>query len=207
MIYMEALNKRAVSIYLEIPDAAQNKKFRFYPFCGKRLEAFHMTFDKGKTYELLWDEELNTGIPWIDNQHRKFLEIMNILLNSIIHEDDYHELEKSLKFLQNYVKAHFGTEEGLMQQHGFPGYMLQKKQHYYFNNRIEEFIGNLYIEGISRELAMKVAAELWKWFKGHIVKKDREFGEYLKNRGLIHDQEAADEMMENIMKGLLAGER
>ena len=124
-----------------------------------------------------------------------------MLLNFIIHDDNYEEVGKSIKFLENYVRAHFGTEEGLMQKHYYPGYEIQKKQHDIFIRKIHDYSEMNSKSGSSRELAMEVARELWRWFKGHIVKKDHEYGDFLRNKGIVHAEESTNKMLNNILDG------
>ncbi len=171
--YLNTLNKSAGTEKMREYMPGRSNKFKLCPFCGTKLQTEEIAFDRDKDYVLKWDHELDTGVTWIDNQHRKLLEQLNLLINAIIHEDHYEVVNKSLKFLHTYVQAHFGTEEGLMQKHFFPGFESQRKQHSYFIKRLEEFSQLQDRKGPSREVAMQLAGELWRWFKEHIVKMDR----------------------------------
>ncbi|MCP4728278.1 MAG: hemerythrin family protein [bacterium] len=160
--------------------------------------------DKGKTYSIKWDDKIDIGIPWIDNQHKKLLELLNVLLNvllnAVVHDKGFEEAGKSITFLKNYTKAHFGTEESLMQKHKYPGRETQKKQHKYFAEKMDKYVDDYAQGGASKELAVKVAKELWEWFKHHITKEDIKFGEFLKANSNVDDREPED-IMDDLLKG------
>ena len=67
-----------------------------------------------------WDTTLETDILWIDVQHKKLIDNMNRLLNSVTTNSDYGSVGRVLRFLTQYVHAHFGTEEQFMRKFG-PG--------------------------------------------------------------------------------------
>ena len=199
--YLQSFDKQAEQKLLGGSETGKFKSFTLCPFCGNNLKLLQKSLEKGKSYKIKWDDGLTVGVPWIDNQHKKLLERVNALLNSIIHDDNYDEVGKSVKFLENYVKAHFGTEEGLMQKQYYPGYDVQKRQHELFIKKIHDFSEMHEKSGSSKELAMQVARELWRWFKGHILKKDQEYGDFLRTKGILHDEESTDKMLNNIMAG------
>ncbi|MFC1555194.1 bacteriohemerythrin, partial [candidate division KSB1 bacterium] len=176
--YLNTLDNNAAKRIITESEQDKFKPFKVCPFCIKDLSYMQVKLDKSKTYKLDWDENLGIGIPWIDNQHKKLLERINILINAIIKEDSSDEVGKSIRFMQNYVKAHFGTEEALMLKHQYPKLDFQRKQHKYFMKRIDEFSRQHESAGASKDFIVNISRELWNWFKGHILKADNEFGEF-----------------------------
>ncbi len=64
-----------------------------------------------------WDKKFNTGIVWIDKQHKKLLEKINILVNAVIKREYRKEIESTIQFLEVYTKTHFSTEEKFMKKY------------------------------------------------------------------------------------------
>ncbi len=152
-------------------------------------------------YQFDWDEKLNTGIPWIDSQHKKLLLSFNALLNVILTKSDYVQVSKVLKFMHDYVKAHFQTEEKFMLQHNYPAYNIQKKQHALFENKIETLRKEYERIGPTEEFVRKVANEIWLWYKEHIATCDKKFADHLKSRKLVNIDDEASDLFDELLKG------
>ena len=90
-----------------------------------------------------------------------------------------------------------------MQKHEYTGLETQKKQHAYFIKRIDAFSDEYTQYGSSKELAIQITKELWRWFKEHILKVDREFGDFMRSK---HPQKH-DESPEDILESLLISQK
>ncbi len=58
-----------------------------------------------------WTEELEIGIPVIDDQHRRLVALLNGLTGHLSGPDDIEELNRIFVELKEYASYHFGTEE------------------------------------------------------------------------------------------------
>jgi len=153
-------------------------------------------------YKFAWNDRLNTGIPWIDSQHKRLLERINMLLNVVTQRKNYDETGRSLRFLEQYVKAHFATEEQFMIKHEYPGYDHHKKEHEIFKNRIAITKKKYLNKGSTKILAIQLVQEMWDWYKDHILKKDLLFSEYLKSKRIKGINQSAEELMDDLMKNI-----
>jgi len=198
--FWKTLNKDKDFSAGSAPEENTYKPFNNCPYCGSKIAMSAEKIDRSKTYSIKWDNKIDTGIPWIDNQHKKLLERLNVLLNAVVHDKGFEETGKSITFLKEYTKAHFGTEESLMQKHKFPGRETQKKQHKYFIEKMDKYVDDYAQGGASKELAVKVAKELWEWFKNHITQEDIKFGEFLKANS-HGDNREPESIMEDLLKG------
>ncbi|MCP4726614.1 MAG: hemerythrin family protein [bacterium] len=182
------------------------KAFKLCPYCGKEIGKMviqpQKKFDSEKKYIYEWDDKFSIGIPWIDSQHKKLLDQINILLDSIVKEKKLAECGKIMKFLQNYTMAHFGTEENFMIKHEYPGYKSHKNEHTKFISLIEDLTDEYLEKGATQDFIKKVAKNLWAWYKNHILKSDHAFGEFLKSRKCIYDNESASVVMNQLLDGL-----
>ncbi|MDL2314523.1 hypothetical protein LJC36_06035 [Desulfovibrio sp. OttesenSCG-928-C14] len=76
-----------------------------------------------------WTKENETGIPVIDEQHRALAGI----INSFFHFRDDPDIERVLvptaEAMKDFGVIHFGTEEKLMLESGYPGYEEHSREH------------------------------------------------------------------------------
>ena len=61
-----------------------------------------------------WTEDLATGVPEIDAQHKELFSRINRLLEACNQGQGRAEVGKTLAFLEEYVLIHFSTEEKIM---------------------------------------------------------------------------------------------
>ena len=60
-----------------------------------------------------WTEDLATGVNKIDNQHKELFKRINNLLEACNQGRGKNEVEKVIKFLDDYVIIHFSEEENI----------------------------------------------------------------------------------------------
>ena len=76
-----------------------------------------------------WKPEYSVGYTQIDEQHKRLFEFANELHNAMANGKGKEILRKTLANLISYTKAHFATEERLMQTHKYPEYAAHKAFH------------------------------------------------------------------------------
>lgn len=123
---------------------------------------------------VLWNDSLNVGIPEIDHQHKQLIEQMNALVDAMHKNRGTEEIQRIIKFLDQYIWQHFGFEESCMQKYQCPVAAQNKNAHAEFIQNFkgikEEFAKN----GASLILSMRVNEQLLDWFINHIKKIDCE---------------------------------
>ncbi|NPB07657.1 MAG: hemerythrin family protein [Aquificae bacterium] len=130
-----------------------------------------------------WSEEMELGIPEIDQQHRKLVNMLN---------EFYHELEEGhreeavkhfLKELEDYLRYHFEYEESLLQRVGYPDTANHRRTHEMFKKLYREEVEK-FLKGDRKALRELVAFTL-SWLYTHIMKTDRKYANYMKEKGLV----------------------
>ncbi len=122
-----------------------------------------------------WNENYETGVELIDNQHKKLFEIGNRayeLLKNKMYVDKYDKILEIIIELKEYTIFHFQTEE----QH-----LLQKKCTTFFSHKVEhdDFIKKLNdidlknIDDSQEEYIVELMTMVFKWIDGHILQKDK----------------------------------
>lgn len=126
------------------------------------------------TNPFAFTEKYFTGIPFVDEEHRKLFEIIEAA-NDVIHDeflyDKYDQIAHILEELLEYTKYHFTDEENYMESIGYEGLALQKKAHAMFIQKIEDV--NLDdVDDNQDEYLMKILDFLLNWLANHILKLD-----------------------------------
>jgi hemerythrin-like metal-binding protein len=127
-----------------------------------------------------WKEEYSLGFEKVDRQHQHMFEIVNKLSQHAGPTEDIDFISEILTEMVNYARKHFADEEGLMQEHGFPGIESHKKQHDYFINTTAELIINFMH---NRQTTVDEITEfLVLWLTTHILKWDMKYRDFFRTQ-------------------------
>jgi len=127
-----------------------------------------------------WDESLNTGIHWIDEQHQQMLKHIEEMLNALVDRRCGEKVKPLITFLSDYVRNHFNTEQSYMLRYNYPRYLIHLLQHKDFLKKLKIKEERYARHGASRELALEIEKDLWEWYKTHICKFDKDFSMFLR---------------------------
>jgi hemerythrin-like metal-binding protein len=131
-----------------------------------------------------WTEEMATGIPAIDNQHRFLVETLQDANEKLLNDRDGYLLDKIAKDLLGYAITHFETEEKLMQRYGYDkSFPDDAKSHIHehreFSKKVVDICDQLR-EG-NRVSRIEVLTFLNNWLYNHILDIDQKYGNFLRN--------------------------
>jgi hemerythrin len=120
-----------------------------------------------------WTDELNTGIPVIDNQHQRIV----AYINKLDHAQQHHsrdEVGEVLDELVDYTLSHFAFEESLMEEAHYTFINAHKKVHQLFVKRVADYQQRFKMEeDIEEELMHTLRA----WLINHIKNDDRDYAD------------------------------
>lgn len=125
-----------------------------------------------------WSAQYETGIFLVDTQHKKLVDAINTLHDSMKDGKGKEVAEKTLNFLVDYTIQHFSSEEDLMKKKGYPDFTSHKITHDKFVAEVKE-IKTKYLAG--KILPMQVSSILSDWLKNHILGTDKKYVPFLKN--------------------------
>jgi hemerythrin len=118
-------------------------------------------------------EDYGTNVVIADNEHKTLFDMLNAL-HELAAGGDRAAIGKQLDELINFVVKHFGTEERLMQQKGYPGYAAHKAEH-------EKLVGTC--AGLQKqfhageaEVTQDTTAFVKGWLDQHIPNFDKPYG-------------------------------
>ena len=136
-----------------------------------------------------WDDSLSVGIELIDEQHKVWIERLNSLSAAIESHQEVQHISKTLDFMVDYVEFHFATEESHMVAQNYPALAQHKAKHAEFRNALTELVRELQEDGATHRLGESINNFQISWLKNHIREIDRQFGTFLKEKGVALSQE------------------
>ncbi len=127
-----------------------------------------------------WNKELELGIPEIDKQHKKLVDMLNNFYTELEEGHKREAAEHFLKELEEYLSYHLDYEENYMEEIGFPELENHKKAHEMFKKIfIEE--KERYLNGDEKALR-EIIAFAFSWLFSHIMKTDRKYAKYIQEK-------------------------
>ena len=121
-----------------------------------------------------WNDNFNTGVPQIDEQHRRLVELLNRLASHVAYQADLPAINFVIDQLAEYAVYHFQTEEAIWHQN-LPEDLLET-QHKKVHHSFIETVVRLKSEQTYKpamELVEDILAFLARWLAGHILESDR----------------------------------
>lgn len=127
--------------------------------------------------DLVWDSSLSVQVKEIDEDHRRLVDLFNILNRSVAEGDSADYVEAVMDELISCTVWHFKHEERLMLKYGYDGLEEHKEEHRGLVESAQELQQKLLQEGekvLSEEIEF-----LEHWLTGHIYGADMDMGSYL----------------------------
>jgi len=129
---------------------------------------------------MTWRPDFNLGIDEIDEQHKKIVELINMLNRAFINDEAREKLGSILDEMTDYADYHFQTEETLFSQHLFPFSEEHKRLHENFRVKVSQFKAQ-FENGLP--VTFRVLGFLRKWLTNHILDVDREYVDIVHSEG------------------------
>jgi len=142
------------------------------PILSSRLERRHF---------LVWKDEYSVGIQAMDEDHHKWMYLINQLQTAIHYQTGEEFENQALDAVVEYTKTHFKREEDLMTEHGYPGYEAHKAEHEETIAKVEGFLSAYESQG--HEVLEELADFLKDWLINHIQVTDQAYGPFLRDKG------------------------
>lgn len=128
--------------------------------------------------KFIWTDQLNVGIDVIDQQHRRIVEYINQLDDARSNGMTNDEIAWLLNDLVDYTISHFGFEESLQEEAGYPFLTSHKKVHELFTKRIADFQQRA---EKGEDVIKALNSLLVTWLFNHIKRDDNDYVESVKN--------------------------
>ncbi len=129
-----------------------------------------------------WEDKFSVGISIIDDEHKKLIGILNMVIFVKGHNDNPEEIREVLREITNYALTHFATEETYMKKYNFPEYQDHKEEHRGFSVEIISYLDKM-IKGNS-QIANEIIEYLKWWLVNHIQVSDKKYIDCFIKNGL-----------------------
>jgi hemerythrin-like metal-binding protein len=131
---------------------------------------------------LLWTDAYATGVSEIDEQHMILVHTLNEAGVKLANNPSHALLEQITQDLLSYALYHFDTEEGLMQEYGYPDgpgsdMVEHLEQHRSFSAKVVAVREGLK-DGVSIS-SNDLLDFLNTWLVNHILNTDKKLGAYI----------------------------
>lgn len=126
---------------------------------------------------LIWQDDLNTGIEVIDNQHRRIVDMLNQLHAAQMGRSSS-AVGDVIDELVDYTLSHFAFEEELMEEAGYPFTDAHKRVHDIFTRRVNEY--RLRFRA-GEDVADELKSLLSRWLFNHIRNDDKAYVDKVKH--------------------------
>jgi len=127
--------------------------------------------------DLIWDNTLSVEVEEIDKDHRRLVELFNILNHAVVNGDAKNYIEAVLEELISCTVWHFKHEERLMLKYDYDGLEEHKKEHQQLIESAKELQQKFLQE--SKSISSEDIEFLEHWLTGHILGTDMDMGSYL----------------------------
>ncbi len=121
-----------------------------------------------------WDDNFNTGLPKVDEQHRKLVQLLNVLASHIAFQTAVEQLNEIFDELADYTVYHFRTEEEIWKSYlgDDPAEVEHRATHARFVAEVVRLKAELGTKPLA-QLAEETLAFLARWLASHILETDR----------------------------------
>lgn len=127
--------------------------------------------------ELVWDKTLSVEVPEIDDDHRKLVDLFNLLNRAVANEESRGYTEALLDELISCTIWHFKHEERLMLKYGYQGLEEHRLEHAELVDSVKA-LQQKFLSGGSPTSSEDIEF-LEHWLTGHIYGADMELGAFL----------------------------
>jgi hemerythrin len=123
-----------------------------------------------------WSNELSVGVEVIDKQHQRIIEYVNKLHDNL---HDKVALADVLEDTIEYTESHFGFEEAMMEEAGYPYIHAHKRIHDLFIRRVARYKERF---DAGEDVAEELHDTLVRWLVTHIKSEDANYGPSLQEK-------------------------
>ena len=127
--------------------------------------------------DLVWDKTLSVQVDEIDEDHRRLVELFNILNHAVAEGEEKDYIEAVMEELISCTVWHFRHEERLMLKHAYSGFEDHKIEHQELIESVKALQQKLLQEG--KSVSSDDIEFLEHWLTGHILGTDMDMGSYL----------------------------
>lgn len=132
---------------------------------------------------MLWSDRLSVGVPSLDRDHKKLVEMINTLSDAMQTGHSKHAVGEILDQLVAYTAEHFHREEEYFARTSYPDTAAHKSQHDAFKRKVQAE-REKFASGATLTLSIEVLNLLRDWITQHILGSDQKYSRRLAGHGI-----------------------
>lgn len=148
----------------------------------QQQRSFRLLHDEHMADRFVWSDALSVRVARMDRHHRTMIEIANAILENLVPEPNHRSLVGIFDALVDYTHHHFGAEEKLMTDYGYPGFEEHLRQHIALMQRTTEYRDRI------RAGEIPDRADFRRFFEAdlihHFVVEDEGYASFLNSIGV-----------------------
>lgn len=126
-----------------------------------------------------WHPSMAVGVEAIDEEHKKLVEFLNMLHESIEKGSSLEVLTKTINSVMAYTVYHFNHEEALFLATEYPEKAEHIAEHKQISQKLMDIQSKLRL-GQTEQLSLELLLILKEWLISHIQQTDMQYVKYLK---------------------------
>lgn len=124
-----------------------------------------------------WKDSYSVGMPDIDHQHMRLVDIINRLHDSMRAGATQTQLVHIAHDLLDYTREHFAYEERMIAAAGYPHVAEHAQKHRAMTAQVEAFCDN--VRAAKATIPLKLMDFLKNWLTQHILATDMDYSRCL----------------------------
>ena len=124
-----------------------------------------------------WDDTMSVGIWKMDQQHKRWVELINDLSECISQGSSHESLNKLFSNVAEYTRTHFADEEQLLAKNNYPDLDIQRGEHNNFIINLDKL--KLQFDSQESGTATDLMNVMCNWLINHIRSCDKKYGVFL----------------------------
>ena len=132
-------------------------------------------------WRLVWDDSLSLGVPELDEDHRRFISVIDDLNHAIISRQDKSEIQRVLNLVLTDAESRFEHEERVLSEHGYPEFREHSALHTEVTHQLLGMMDKFNSADRSYDWVEK-ALLVRKLVVDHLIEEDMKFRGFLKSR-------------------------
>lgn len=129
-----------------------------------------------------WDNRYSVDIPEIDRQHQKLFALLNELCDAMQDGRGSAAVGKVLDRVVDYTAYHFGYEEKLLREAGYPEDDAHRAEHAKLTDQAKELAVRLQKQ--QGDVPVATLKFLSDWLGRHILGSDKKYAAFLAEKGI-----------------------
>ncbi|MBT3228593.1 MAG: hemerythrin family protein [Candidatus Marinimicrobia bacterium] len=126
-----------------------------------------------------WTSDMSIDNGFIDEDHKKLIDIANRVLLLNRPNRDAEELKRAVRELYDYVKYHFDREEALMREIQYTDTESHHQKHQSFVKEMNHYLTSSHH---MHEMLDNFQKLMHEWVIHHIMEEDRKLNNFMKSR-------------------------